>query len=300
MWDEAFDDDPDAEGAQPTDVGVGPNPVGNGPPVGLSAEDHLALARAPRLPTADPVGELPVAADLVRFDQPGLRIVPLSEASSLADEPGRPTMGGHRLGDLSMIYETGVRPGREAVAAGKVSTGQRDPGGVSYGAYQLASSKRGGRQVQAFLRAEGAPKAPRFAGLDPGQTGGPFGGAWTAAAQQDPDFFNPQHTYIDRTHYQPVVRAVQKSTGLDINGRSDAVRDVVWSMAVQHGGAPKLVSNAVKAVAGRVPVSDSGFDRALINRLYDDRSAYVEHLKQPNLVPRYRRERRDALAMLPQ
>ena len=80
-----------------------------------------------------------------------------------------------RLGDLSMQYETPYGPGHERKAAGVVSTGTKDRGGVSYGAYQFASSGTGGRQVQAFLKSpEGARWADRLKGLDPTQPGGAF------------------------------------------------------------------------------------------------------------------------------
>ena len=54
----------------------------------------------------------------------------------------------HRLGNLSMKYETGFKPGQEAKACGVVSTGligsgRADPGGKSYGAYQLSSTPQG-------------------------------------------------------------------------------------------------------------------------------------------------------------
>ncbi len=205
-----------------------------------------------------------------------------------------------RLGDLSMIFETGTRPGQEAKAAATVSTGSGDPGGVSYGAYQLASSERGGRRVQAFLEGEGAPWAPRFDGQEATARDGAFADTWRSVATEDPaGFFDAQHRFIERTHYQPVVDGVARTTGLDVDTRSGAVRNAVWSMAVQHHGAPRLVAQAIQDVSGKMDPSDPGFDRALINRLYDVREAYVRNLGQPGLLKRYRQERAAALRMLP-
>jgi len=135
----------------------------------------------------------------------------------------RPTS---RLGDLSMRHETGYSPGHEGKAAGVVSGGAKDPGGVSYGAYQLASSEAGGRQVQAFLKSpEGARWADRFKGLDPTQPGGAFAQEWKKIAANEPDkFFTAQHDYIKRTHYDPVVQEVRHATSLDINQRSRALK----------------------------------------------------------------------------
>jgi type VI secretion system secreted protein VgrG len=186
-----------------------------------------------------------------------------------------------------------------AAAAAKVSTGVNDKGGVSYGAYQLASSAEGGQQVQAFLQAEGKRWAPDLAGLDPTQRGGAFQKTWQAIAARDPDaFFQAQHDYIRRTHYDRVIDSVRRRTGVDLDQQSDAVRNVVWSMAVQHGGARRLVSQAVGDVGARLSPSDPRYGAALINRLYDRREAYVRGLDRPDLVDRYRSERTDALQML--
>ncbi len=124
-----------------------------------------------------------------------------------ADQVG--TIPADQLGNLSMAYETGFRPGQEDQAAGEVSSGRGDRGGPSYGAYQLSSAKG---QVQNFLRQEGSPWASRFADLQPTQPGA-FGEAWKDTAAGDPgNFFDAQHAYIERTHYEPVVA---KSSGGD-------------------------------------------------------------------------------------
>jgi hypothetical protein len=233
-------------------------------------------------------GETPEAidADLQRM---GLKPEPASDAIS-GPKP--------RVGGLSMAYETGYPPGHEAQAAARLSTNRKDPGGASYGAYQMASSRHSRGVVQAFLGSEGAPWADRFQGLDPREYGGAFGEAWRKAAQEDPQrFFDAQHAFIARTHYNPVVERVRQRTGVDIKSLSPAVQDVVWSMSVQHGGAAHLVTDAVGGLRGRLDSTDPGYDRALIDSLYDRREAYVRRLGQPELVRRFEQERRDAQAM---
>ncbi len=234
---------------------------------------------------------------LVDADRHG---VDAAAAPAAPSAPAPAPAGGARLGRLSMVYETGFGPGQEAQAAARTSSGVGDAGGASYGAYQLASSSKGGRQPQAFLKAEGAPWASRFAGQDPTISNGDFARTWKAVAAAEPQaFFNAQHAYIERTHYQPVVDAVKASTGLDLTSRSRAVQDVVWSMSVQHGGAKGLVEEAVNALGSRPTGQDRNYDEALINKLYDVRSAYVvDVVHRPDLMSRYATERRDALAEL--
>jgi LysM repeat protein len=214
--------------------------------------------------------------------------------------PGAQATGTHRLGQLSEVYESGNR------GAGTVSGGANDPGGVSYGVYQLAS--RTGT-LSAFMRNEGARWAGEFRGL----TGGSreFSAQWRALAAREPAAFREaQHAFIQRTHYQPAVNAVQTRHGIDLNSRHDAVRDAVWSVSVQHAGAATILNRAVAATDAQLSRTDPGYDRALINNIYSQRTAYVLDVASRNTNPgeraqlisvtqnRYPSELRDALRML--
>lgn len=182
---------------------------------------------------------------------------------------------GHKLGALSAQFETGGR------GPGTVSAGTHDPGGPSYGTYQFAS-KTG--TCARFLKQEGSLWAGRFGLHKPGQPA--FGAIWKAIAAEDPDRFEEaQRLFIERTHYRPVVRAVMAATGLDIDTRSGAVRDVVWSCAVQHGGAARVIARAIAAADIRLSRADRSYDAALIEETYRERAAYVSALAQRATVP---------------
>jgi hypothetical protein len=204
----------------------------------------------------------------------------------LAVEPAK-----RNLGALSERYESGGR------GAGTVSGGQGDPGGVSYGTYQLAS--RTGTAAK-FVATEGKPWARELRDA-PGSSG--FSAAWREIAAREPEAFGEaQHAFIKRTHYDPVVKAVRAKTGVDLDGFPHALRDVVWSLAVQHGGAARIIQSAI-AKAG------AGDARALIEAIYAKRSAYVLRVAgrsgraarrtlESVTRNRYPAELRDALAML--
>ncbi len=130
---------------------------------------------------------------------------PLPPPPPLPGPPGGPLppTASPRLGDLSMRYETSFRPGQEAEAAGVVSTGVSDPGGVSYGAYQLASSAKGGHQVQAFLCANGLPWAARFASKDPTTAAGDFAKTWHEVAGKEGMVFFWRSTPTSSGHIKP-------------------------------------------------------------------------------------------------
>lgn len=196
------------------------------------------------------------------------------------------------LGVLSAKYETSNR------GAGTVSTGNGDPGGISYGSYQLATNRGRPRE---FLAREGSRWAAEFGGAAPGSPA--FGKVWKAIAAREPGAFqDAQHAYIKRTHYDVQVSRVLAKTGVDLETRSDAVRNAVWSTAVQHGESTDAI---VKAIGGRRDIDD----RTLLTALYKERGrrradgklAYFTSARadvQASVAQRFRDELRDALAML--
>ncbi|MEP7222151.1 MAG: hypothetical protein ABI673_05725 [Novosphingobium sp.] len=206
----------------------------------------------------------------------------------------------HRLGTLSERYESG------GCGPGTVSGGVGDPGGVSYGLFQLAS--RTGTAAR-FLAAEGKRWAARFGSSLPGSA--EFSATWQdIAAHEGETFAEAQRLFVARSHYRPAVLAVQVATGLDLDARADAVRDAVWSTAVQHGSAARLLCAAVAEADQSGPRTDAAYDRALIEAIYRQRSDYVSALAQRSgpavrrtlmnvAQRRYPDELAVALAMLP-
>jgi hypothetical protein len=201
------------------------------------------------------------------------------------------------LGTLSAKYETGGR------GPGTVSTGAGDRGGVSYGSYQMAS-KMG--VPQKFVKQAGFPWTADFQNLVAGTA--EFTACWKRIAANDPDGFQKcQHEYIKSTHYDPLVAKILNDDGLDVNTRSHAVQDVIWSTAVQHGGATSIPHKALANV--KVDKTDPGFDEQLIRAIYAERGktkadgtlAYFSRNApnvQKSVANRFKSELNDALAML--
>jgi murein DD-endopeptidase MepM/ murein hydrolase activator NlpD len=201
------------------------------------------------------------------------------------------------LGKLSAKYETGGR------GPGTVSTGAGDRGGVSYGSYQMAS-KLG--VPTRFVRQEGFPWAADFRNLTAGTA--EFTACWKRIAAKEPDAFQKcQHEYIKRTHYDLLTAKILNEDGLDVNTRSHALQDVVWSTAVQHGGATSMVHKALAKVT--VAKTDPKFDEQLIRAIYAERgrkkadgSLVYFSRNSPNVqkgvANRFKNELQDALAML--
>lgn len=198
---------------------------------------------------------------------------------------GTPSTPTGELGSLSAKYESGSR------GVATISSGRGDPGGVSYGRHQLASNTG---SMAAFIRSpEGAAFAGNFQGLQPGTA------AFSAAYKKTVDssgsaFEKAQHDYIQRTHYAP-VEAHARAGG--INTQDPAIQQALWSMGVQHGGAKRIVDEAVKS---GVNLKDN---EAVLRQLYKSRTEYIDRNSQlsaavkQSLHRRYESELRDALAI---
>lgn len=214
-------------------------------------------------------------------------------------------LGRARIGDLSAKYESGG-----GGDPGAVSSGLNDPGGVSYGKHQLSSRKG---DVARFMRSpEAARWAAEFSGLAPGTP--EFSARWKQVAARDRDAFGAaQDLYSNNNYYDEVVGRVLRRTGLNLDGGSLAIRQVTFSVAVQHGRASEILSIAIARTDERHRRSDAAYQRALINEIYDRRTEYVVSQRDSarrkhrlgeaqifdNVVRnRYPDERRDALSAL--
>lgn len=203
------------------------------------------------------------------------------------------------IGTLSEKYETGGR------GPGTVSTGKGDAGGASYGSYQMTSQPNGGT-VRRFLAWRDFPFRETFAGLSPGTAS--FTVAWKKLATEQPEAFHAaQHEFIKITHYDPLARKTKLRDGLDFETRSAALRDVIWSTAVQHGGATDVITAALAAV--RIARTTPDFDRRLIEAIYAERGRKMADGRlarflrnsdavQKGVAKRFAAERAEALAML--
>lgn len=200
----------------------------------------------------------PEAGDLPEADT-GMAlpaVVPLTDA--LPPAPGASAMA---LGALSARYESNGRP--DAIGFDK-------KGGFSYGAYQIATRTGTMDTFLAHLKTHfpamhGALLAAGGAAAAHEGTEA-FKKAWVGLAR-DASFGQAQHDFIRDTHYQPFVRKLKADLSLDADARSAALRNVLWSVAVQHGAANTIVQTAL---AGRqAGVLD---EKALIQAIYAERS----------------------------
>ena len=222
---------------------------------------------------------------------------PATPTTSPTSQPTKGTpANSHDLGKLSRKYE--------AQGPGTVSTGSGDAGGVSYGSYQFASKTGSAKEFVDGLKNTYPQYHKALAGKTPGSA--EFTAAWKDLAKKDPEgFFNAQHDAIKRTHYDPAVANIKKTTGLDVTTRSKALQDVAWSTSVQHRNNSDDIFKA--AMKGKDPAKMS--DEDIIKAVYAERgrrngSGELVHFTrnsrsvQEGVAKRFQNEQKDALAML--
>lgn len=184
-----------------------------------------------------------------------------------------------RVGAVSAKYESSGR------GVGLVSSGKNDPGGPSYGVHQLSSKD----SMPAFLGSpEGSPYADRFGDAQPGTR--EFNRVYREIAREDPEgFAGAQYAFYHRTHYEPLLDHA-RARGVNVEDRG--VQEALFSMAIQHGGARKIV-DAIKA---------GGSTEDQIRALYEARAKYVAGLDlhpstKASVLNRYAKEVRDAVRL---
>jgi len=167
------------------------------------------------------------------------------------------------FGSISAAFESGNK------GVGTVSTGKGDKGGVSYGKHQL-SSKAG--TMTAFLRSEDGQKYYNdFRGMAPGSE--EFNKKYKEVADRDGEGFDKaQQAFTTKTHYNPVAAWFEKQYDIKLDERSRALKECVYSVAVQYG-----LSTAKSVLADAFGNRDITKmpDAEMIDRVQETRAATV-------------------------
>ena len=140
------------------------------------------------------------------------------------------------LGTLSAIYEAG--------SPGTISSGSGDNGGKSYGAYQFASAYDVPKAFfnwcldsdDAYYQSIGQRLSDAYT-ADGKTYGTNFDAEWKALAKENADGFEQcQRNYVQLKYYDPAVKNLEAEfAGFDMDNYSIALRNVIWSRAVQLG-----------------------------------------------------------------
>jgi len=202
----------------------------------------------------------------------------------------------HKAGSLSAQYESNSEIDY---------IGYDSRGGTSYGQYQIASKTGTMDYFVRFLDDKAPDIAARLRAAGPADTGGRSGrmpSVWKDVAAADPKRFEAlQHEFIRSNNYSPAAKSIVLTTGVDVTRRSYALREVLWSTAVQHGpgGAERIFTQAIEK-ADAMPAGQD-FDKAVIEEVYKIRGQkFFRHNKRVReaVQSRFREEKTTAIALL--
>ncbi|MHC1791584.1 VgrG-related protein [Solidesulfovibrio sp.] len=202
----------------------------------------------------------------------------------------------HKAGRLSAKYESNSEIDY---------IGYDSRGGTSYGQYQIASKTGTMDYFVRFLEDKAPDIAGKLKAAGPSDTGGRTGRmpvAWKAIAAADPKRFEAlQHEFIRSNNYSPAAKSIVLTTGVDVTRRSYALREVLWSTAVQHGpsGAERIFTRAIEK-ADAMPAGQD-FDKSVIEEVYRIRGQkFFRHNKRVReaVLSRFQNEKSMAIALL--
>jgi hypothetical protein len=207
---------------------------------------------------------------------------PLSAASAKEGHPPTPrntslskskqkTKQGPEPGTISAWFESGT------LGAGAIGYDERS--GTLYGLYQLSSKLGTYDDFLDYLERAGHHgwvRQLREAGLpDTGTNGGLVPYVWGRIAGESPkEFADVQYAFIRDSLYRPALLGLRQATGIDYAGAPLAVREAIWSTAVQHGAAAavNLFTQASREAAQKA----AGETAHLLVELYSLRSGCFE------------------------
>jgi len=221
-----------------------------------------------------------------------------AKLASMQQRAGTPdnSAGTQGIGRLSARFESGEK--------GPDVIGYDSSGGTSYGTFQISSRAGTMRQFIDYLSDNAPELAQRFKAAGPANTGsrgGKMPDLWKKVAAENPVRFSKLQTdFIEQTHYTPALKEVTERTGVDISQSSRALKEVLWSTAVQHGpnGAAKIFTKAINKAKGK---NGSLQAAQLINSVYSMRAGQFGSSSpelRASLQNRFRQEGKIALAML--
>jgi hypothetical protein len=167
------------------------------------------------------------------------------------------------LGGSSAKFESGGDAGR--VSSGMKGGGKVDPGGVSYGTYQMSSVNK---VPDKFVK--NSKWAKDFQGMKSGTP--EFSAKWKQIAadpKEGKEFAKAQHDYIKKSHFDP---AADKAAAMGYAIQDPGVADAIWSLSVQHGGVQNVLNLSKKNMGGRV----SSDPKTQIKSLYEARDKYTK------------------------
>jgi hypothetical protein len=197
------------------------------------------------------------------------------------------------LGKVSAKYES-------QGDCGTISNTSGDYGGKSYGIWQFSANTG---SLNSFINSLKNGYGDFYSRLiqakanDGGNYGSNFDREWTNIAKQNgTKFTEAQRQYVKTNFYDLAASMIQSNSGVNINSKSEALKEALWSTAVQHGpsGAANIFSK----------LNLNASDKSIINALYNERQNVDKYFSgssqdvRQSVYNRFNKEKLDVLSLL--
>lgn len=201
--------------------------------------------------------------------------------------------GVESLGIRASKYESDMNPGA-------ISNTPGDYGGKSYGAWQFSSKTGSLASFINSLKGKDNELYNKFMvakAKDGNGFGTNFDKVWKDTAKNNTqNFLGLQQGYIKENFYDTAAQTLKSKYGFDISNRSDALKESLWSTAVQHG------AGGATSIFSKLNLKNN--DSKIINDLYNERQNVGVYFRssssqvQQSVYNRFSREKQDMLSML--
>lgn len=220
----------------------------------------------------------------------------LDNAISLKKPIPQKSIFSNDIGWLSKKFESG---------SDDISAIGYDPnGGTSYGTYQISSKQGTMSDFIKFLESKepGWAQNLKAAGnSNTMSTKGKMPGIWKQIAAENPERFSAlQKEFIMENHFEPAVKKIKNETGIDLSNASQALKETLFSSAVQHG-ATGGANIFIKSIKNLQATNKNLSERNLIQEVYRQRSGKFPSSTpeiRASVLKRLNSEKTDALTML--
>jgi hypothetical protein len=177
---------------------------------------------------------------------------------------------------------------------------------VSYGRYHFSSAGKNKNESSVAEFINSNPElASEFKGLTPGSN--EFGLKWKEVNSKNPNFGQQQHEFIKNKYYDVAVKRINDELGFDVNTRSRAVQEAIWSTSVQHRNTTSTILK--RAFKDKGKDINKLSDEEIIKGIYQERGAKNDDgtmkyfgknsaAVQSSVSNRFGREQQNALSML--
>ena len=197
-----------------------------------------------------------------------------SDASVGSKKMEKTNKNDYKLGTLSSNHEA---KGNPAVI------GEDNAGGPSYGMYQI-STKTGtmAKYINFLSESSKYSKFSKLLNEAGGEDGAllrtnDFENMWVKLSKNE-EFNQSQYDFIIDTHLKPLITAVKEKHILNVEKRHPVIKDILYSLSVQHYGAPLIVNRALNKL--KQTKRDNITDEDIIREFYKQRTEYVASLPE--------------------